>query len=86
MDLQEFKGIVKTSQTPNFNHVTSIKFVDFSTLSTTIPQHNLKKKTDYRVLSDAFLLFTKGNRRYKCLVLSNNEAYFVNSDSKNSYF
>ena len=70
---------------PTFNHVTSIKSFDFSTLYTTIPHQKLKKRLT-SIIRNAFI-FKNGNRRYKYLVLGHEETYFVkeHSDSKNKY-
>ena len=70
---------------PTFNHITSIKSFDFSTLYTTIPHHKLKDRLT-SIIRNAFI-FKNGNRRYKYLVLGHEETYFVkeNSDSKNKY-
>ena len=68
-----------------FNHVTSIKSFDFSTLFTTIPHQKLKDRLT-SITRNAFI-FINGNRRYKYLVLGHEETYFVkeHSDSKNKY-
>ena len=42
VDPQEFKKLLEHLQSPNFNHNTSIKSFDFSTLYTTIPHQKLK--------------------------------------------
>ena len=66
-----------------FNHVTSIKSFDFSTLYTTIPHQKLKD-TLTSIIRNAFI-FKTGNRRYKYLVLGLEETHVVkgHSDSKN---
>ena len=51
VDPKEFKRTIRTSLIPpNFNLITSIKFLDFSTLYTTIPTRNMKigSKLSYR--------------------------------------
>ena len=70
---------------PTFNHITSIKSFDFSTLYTTIPHQRLKDRLTSIIRNDFF--FRNGNRRYKYLVLGHEETYFVkeHSDSKNKY-
>ena len=50
VDLQKVQGVIrllKHLKSPNIDHVhvTSIKFFDFSTLYTTIPNDKLKKRT-----------------------------------------
>ena len=42
VDPKEFKKIIRTS--PNFNHITSIRSFDFSTLYTNIPHQKLKNR------------------------------------------
>ena len=70
---------------PNFNHITSIKFFDFSTLYTNIPHDKLKSRLA-SIIRNSFI-FKNGNRRYKYLVLGHGEAYFVkeHSDYKSKY-
>ena len=72
-------------KSPTFNHVTSIKSFDFSTLYTTIPHQKLKDRLT-NIIRNAFI-FKNGNRRYKYLVLGHEETYFVteHSDSKSKY-
>ena len=82
--LKEFKGILDHLKSPTFNHVTSIKSFDFSTLYTTIPHQKLKDRLT-SIIRSAFI-FKNGNHRYK-LVLGHEETYFVKAphDSKNKY-
>ena len=70
---------------PNFNHITSIKSFDFSTLYTTIPNQKLKSRLA-TIIRNSFI-HKNGNRRYKFLVLGREGPYFVkeHSDSKNKY-
>ena len=77
--------ILEHLKSPAFNHVTSIKSFDFSTLYTTIPHQKLKERLT-SIIQNAFI-FKNGNRRYKYLVLGHEETYFVkeHSDSKNKY-
>ena len=72
-------------KSPNFNHITSIKSFDLSTLYTTIPHDKLKSRL-VSIIRNSFI-FKNGNRRSKYLVLGHEEAYFVkeHSDSKNKY-
>ena len=72
-------------QSPNFNHITSIKSFDFSTLYTTIPHQKLKSRLA-TIIRNSFI-HKNGNRRYKFLVLGHEGPYFVkeHSDSKNKY-
>ena len=65
--LRNSKEWLEHLKLPNFNLVTSINSLDFSTLYTTIPHQKLKAGLQ---LSSWTFSFTKnGNRRYKCLVL-----------------
>ena len=77
--------ILEHLKSPNFNHITSIKSFDFSTLYTTIPQDKLKSRLA-SIIRISFM-FKNGNRRFKYLVLGHEESYFVkeHSDSKHKY-
>ena len=79
MDPKDFKRI------PNFNHITSIKSFDFSTIYTTIPHQKLKSRLAH-IIRNSFI-HKSGNRKYKFLVLGRKGPYFVkqHSDSKNKY-
>ena len=83
--LKNSKELLEHYQSPNFNHITSIKSFDFSTLYTTIPQQKLKSRLT-TIIRISFI-HTNGNRRYKFLVLGREGPYFVkeHSDSKNKY-
>ena len=83
--LKNSKELLEHLKSPAFNHVTSIKSFDFSTLYTTIPHQKLKERLT-SIIRNAFI-FKNGNRRYKYLVLGHDETYFVkeHSDSKNKY-
>ena len=84
--LKNSKELLEHLKSPNFNHITSIKSFDFSTLKyTTIPHDKLKRRLA-NIIGNSFI-FTNGNHRYKYLVLGHKEAYFVkeHSDSKNKY-
>ena len=65
--LKNSKELLDHLQSPNFNHITSIKFFDFSTLYTSIPPHTLKSRLA-TVIRISFI-HKNGNRRYKFLVL-----------------
>ena len=79
------KELLEHLQSPNFNHITSIKSFDFSTLYTTIPHHKLKSRLA-TIIRNSFI-HKNGNRRYKFLVLCREGPYFVkeHSDSKHKY-
>ena len=83
--LKNSKELLEHLKSPAFNHVTSIKSFDFSTLYTTIPHQKLKERLA-SIIRNAFI-YKNGNRRYKYLVLGHEETYFVkeHSDSKNKY-
>ena len=83
--IKNSKELLEHLKSPNFNHVTSIKSFDFSTLYTTIPHQKLKDRLT-SIIRNAFI-FKNGNRRYKYLVLGHEETYFVKEhfDSKNKY-
>ena len=83
--LKNSKELLEHLKSPTFNHVTSIKSFDFSTLYTTIPHQKLKDRLT-SIIRNAFI-FKNGNRRYKYLVLGHEESYFVkeHSDSKSKY-
>ena len=83
--LKNSKELLEHLKSPTFNHVTSIKSFDFSTLYTTLPHQKLKDRLT-SIIRNAFT-FKNGNRRYKYLVLGHEETYFVkeHSDSKNKY-
>ena len=83
--LKNSKEWLEHLQYPNFNHITSIKSFDFSTLYTTIPHQKLKSRIA-TIIRNCFI-HKNGNRRYKFLVLGSEGPYFVkeNSDSKNKY-
>ena len=83
--LKNSKELLEHLKSPAFNHVTSIKSFDLSTLYTTIPHQKLKERLT-SIIRNAFI-FKNGNRRYKYLVLGHEETYFVkeHSDSKNKY-
>ena len=83
--LKNLKKLLEHLQSPNFNHITSIKSFDFSTLYTTIPHQKLKSRLA-TIIRNSFI-HKNGNRRYKFLVLGREGPYFVkeHSDSKNKY-
>ena len=83
--LKNSKELLEQLQSPNFNHITSIKSFDFSTLYTTIPHQKLKSRLA-TIIRNSFI-HKNGNRRYKFLVLGHEGPYFVkeHSDSKNNY-
>ena len=83
--LKNSKELLEHLKSPNFNHITTIKSFDFSTLYTTIPHDNLKSILT-SIIRNSFI-FKNGDLRYKYLVLGHEEAYFVkeHSDSKNKY-
>ena len=83
--LKNSKELLEHLQSPNFNHITSIKSFDFSTLYTTIPHQKLKSRLA-TIIQNSFI-HKNGNRRYKFLVLGREGPYFVkeHSDSKNKY-
>ena len=83
--LKNSKELLEHLQSPNFNHITSIKSFDFSTLYTTIPHQKLKSRLA-TIIRNSFI-HNNGNRRYKFLVLGREGPYFVkeHSDSKNKY-
>ena len=83
--LKNSKELLEHLKSPTFNHVTSIKPFDFSTLYTTITHQKLKDRLT-SIIRNAFI-FRNGYRRYKYLVLGHEETYFVkeHSDSKNKY-
>ena len=83
--LKNSKELLEHLQSPNFNHITSIKSFDFPTLYTTIPHQKLKS-TLATIIRNSFI-HKNGNRRYKCLVLGREGPFFVkeHSDSKNKY-
>ena len=83
--LKYTKELLEPLKSSNFNHITSIKYFDFSTLYTAIPHHKLKSRLA-SIIRNSFI-FKNGNRRYKYLVLGHEEAYFVKEhyDSKNKY-
>ena len=81
--LKNSKKLLEHLQSPNFNHITSIKSFDFSTLYTTIPHQKLKSRLA-TIIRNSFI-HKNGNLRYKLLVLGREGPYFVkeHSDSKN---
>ena len=83
--LKNSKELLEHLQSPNFNHTTSIKSFDFSTLYTTIPHQKLKSRLATIIRNSC--IHQNGNRRYKFLVLGRKTPYFVkkHSDSKNKY-
>ena len=83
--LKNSKELLEHLKSPNFNHITSFKYFDFSTLYTTIPHDKLKSRLA-SIIRNSFM-FKNGNRRYKYLVLGHEESYFVKeqSDSKHKY-
>ena len=83
--LKNSKELLEHPKSPTFNQVTSIKSFDFSTLYTTIPHKKLKNRLA-SIIRNAFIL-KNGNRKYKYLVLGNEETYLVkeHSDSKHKY-
>ena len=83
--LKNSKELLEHLQSPNFNHTTSIKSFDFSTLYTTIPHQKLKSKLA-TIIRNSFI-HKNGNRRYTFLVLGRERPYFVkeHSNSKNKY-
>ena len=78
------KKLLELLKSSTFNHVTSIKSFEFSTLYTTIP-HKILKNRLTSIIQNAFI-FKNGISRYKYLVLGHEETCFVKeySDSKNS--
>ena len=80
--LKNSKELLEHLQSPNFNHITTIKSFDFSTLYTTIPHQKLKSRLAI-IIRNSFI-HKNGNRRYNFLVLGREGPYFVkeHSDSK----
>ena len=72
--LKNSKELLEHLKSPFFNHVTSIKPFDISTIYTTIPHQKLKDRLT-SIIRNAFI-FKNGNRRYKYLVLGHEETYF----------
>ena len=85
--LKNSKELLEHLQSPNFNHITSIKSFDFSTLYTTIPYQKLKSRLATTCNIRNSFIHKNGNRRYKFLVLGREGLYFVkeHSNSKNKY-
>ena len=83
--LKNSKKSLQHLQSPNLNHITSIKDFDFSTLYTTIPHQKLNSRLA-TIIRNSFI-HKNGNRRYKFLDLGREGPYFVkeHSDSKNKY-
>ena len=83
--LKNSKELLEHLQSQNFNHITSIKSFDFSTLYTTIPHQKLKSRLA-TIIRNSFI-HKNGNLRYKFLVLGREWPYFVkeHSDSRNKY-
>ena len=83
--LKNSKELLEHIQSPNFNHIISIKSFDFSTLYTTIPHQKLKSR-HATIIRNSFI-HKNENRRYQFLVLGREGPYFVkeHSDSKNKY-
>ena len=83
--LKNSEELLEHLQSPNFNHITSIKSFDFATLYTTIP-HQKRKSRLVTIIRNSFI-HKNGNRRYKFLVLGREGPYFVKEhlDSKNKY-
>ena len=83
--LKNSKELLEYLQSPNFNHITSIKSFDFSTLYTTILHQKLKSRPA-TIIRKSFI-HKNGNRRYKFMVLGREGPSFVkeHSDSKNKY-
>ena len=85
--LKNSKELLEHLQSPNFNHITSIKSFDFSTLYTTIPHQKLKSRLALSTIIRNSFIHKNGNRRYKFLVLGREGPYFVKeqSDLKHKY-
>ena len=83
--LKNPKELLEHFKSPTFNHITTIKSFDFSTLYGTIPHTKLKYSLS-SIIRKVFML-KNGNRRYKYLVSGLEETYFVKefSDSKYKY-
>ena len=83
--LKNSKELLEHLKSTNFNHITSIKSFDFSTLFTINPHDKLKSRLASSIRNS--FIFKNGNHSYKYLVLGHEEAYFVKeqSDSKNKY-
>ena len=84
--LKNSKELLKHLKSRTFNHVTSIKSFDLSTLYTTIPHQKLKDRLT-SIIRNAFI-FKNGNRGFKYLVLVFlKETYYEKEhfDSKNKY-
>ena len=69
--LKNSKELLEHLQSPNFNHITSIKSFDFSTLYTTIPHQKLKSRLA-TIIRNSFI-HKNGNRRYKRSVMITQE-------------
>ena len=72
--LKNSKELLEHLQFPNFNHITSNKSFDFSTLYTTIPHQKLKSRLATNIMNS--FIHKNGNRRYKLLVLGREGPYF----------
>ena len=63
--LKNSKELLEHLKYPNFNHITSIKSFDFSTLYTTIPHQKLKSRLATSMRS--CFIHTNGNRKFLVL-------------------
>ena len=83
--LRNSKELLEHLQSPNFNHITSIKSFDFSTLHTTIPHQKLTSR--HATIIRNSVIHKNWNRRYTFLVLRGEGPYFVKEHSglKNKY-
>ena len=77
------KELLERLRSPNFNHITSTKHSDFSTLYSTIPHDKLTNRLASIFIRNSFI-FKNGIRRYKYQVLGHEEAYFVKEHSDSS--
>ena len=83
--LKNSKELLEHLHSPKFNHITSIKSFDLSTLYTTIPHPKLKSRLATIIRNS--VIHKNGNRNYKLLVLGREGPFFVkeHSDTKNKY-
>ena len=70
--LADSKELLEHVKSQIFNHVTTIKSFDFSTLYTTIPHQKLNHRLT-NIIWNAYF-FKNSNRRYKYVVLVHEKA------------
>jgi hypothetical protein len=81
--LKNSKELLENLKSHDFSKIDSIETYDFSALYTTIPHNKLKFRL-FQII-DKCLLNENGTRKYKFLMIGEQDTYFVRHHSDSPY-